>query len=216
MNNEFEELRRKMVEDQLIARGITDELIIKAFLRVPRHLFVPPSLQKEAYNDYPLPIGGGQTISQPYMVAIMLEEADLSPEHRVLEVGTGSGYQTALLAEIVREVYSIERIQELAVKAEKILNQLGYKNVKIKVGDGTLGWEEYAPFDRIIVTAGAPKVPDSLKKQLSRNGGKMVIPVGSRHMQALTVVTRKGEDLFVEKSAPCVFVPLLGKEGWRE
>ena len=205
-----------MVEEQLIRRGISDPRVIEAFRKVPRHLFVPEKFREEAYNDYPLPIGEGQTISQPYMVAIMLEKAELEPHHRVLEIGTGSGYQTALLAEIAGEVYSIERVPELAGRAREILERLGYRNIKIKVGDGTLGWEEYAPYDRIIVTAAAPSIPPSLKRQLSPEGGKLVIPVGSRYSQILTIVTRWGDRFEVEEDSPCVFVPLIGKEGWEE
>ncbi len=207
---------QKMIEEQLIRRGIRNSLVLKAFRKVPRHLFVPEKYSQEAYNDYPLPIGSGQTISQPYMVAIMLEEADLEPHHRVLEIGTGSGYQTALLAEIVKEVYSVERIPDLGGKAQQVLEQLDYKNIKIKIGDGTLGWEEYAPYDRIIVTAAAPEVPSSLKEQLSPRGGRLVIPVGSRYSQVLTVVIRDINNFKSYKTSPCVFVPLIGKEGWED
>ncbi len=216
MKDKFAVQRERMVQEQLIRRGIKDRRVIEAFLKVPRHLFVDRAYLDEAYNDYPLPIGYGQTISQPYMVAIMLERAELEPHHRVLEIGTGSGYQTALLAEIVKEVYSVERIPQLAERAREVLESLGDENVKIKTGDGTLGWEEFAPYDRIIVTAGAPKIPEPLKEQLSPEGGKLLIPVGPRYSQVLYIVTRRGDEYEIEKDSPCVFVPLIGEEGWEE
>ena len=209
-------LRELMVKEQLISRGINDKRIVEAFLKVPRHEFVPPSLKEEAYNDYPLPIGFGQTISQPYMVAIMLETARLKPQQRVLEIGTGSGYQTALLLQLVKEVYSIERVPELAGRAKEILERLGYSEVKIKIGDGSVGWEEFAPFDRIIVTAAAPEIPVSLKRQLSPNGGNLIVPVGQRYHQILKIVSREGKNYNIKEGDPCVFVPLVGKEGWEE
>ncbi len=216
MDDRYAILRERMVEEQIRRRGIRDPLVLAAFRKVPRHLFVPENLRDEAYRDYPLPIGYGQTISQPYMVAVMLEKARLSPGHRVLEIGTGSGYQTALLAEIVKEVYSVERIPELAGRAREILERLGYGNVKIKVDDGSLGWEEFAPYDRIIVTAAAPSVPEALLKQLSPHGGVLVIPVGERHSQVLTIVEREGNNYKVTEDSPCVFVPLIGREGWED
>ncbi len=180
---------------------------------MPRHVFVPPDLVDEAYEDHPLSIGKGQTISQPYIVALMTEALELEGNEKVLEVGTGSGYQTAILAELAREVYSIERIPELARDAERRLEDLGYTNVHIKVGNGTLGWPEEAPFDAIMVTAGAPKVPGPLKAQLA-DGGRLVIPVGSEFHQVLYRVKRQKDTFSEEALTSCVFVPLVGEEGW--
>ncbi len=210
----FEEMRRKMVERQIVARGIRDGRVIRAMLKVPRHFFVPEHYRNEAYNDYPLPIGHGQTISQPYMVAVMTEALELNSDHKVLEIGTGSGYQTAILAEIAREVYSVERVKELAERAETTLKSLGYKNVHIKVGDGTLGWEEHAPYDRIIVTAAAPDIPRPLIDQLNPYG-IIVIPLGGHYLQTL-VKARKLPDgtVFREEMFSCAFVPLIGKHGF--
>ncbi len=202
-----------MVETQLRKRGIKDPLVLDAMGRVPRHEFVPPEYGEKAYLDGPLPIGTGQTISQPYMVAVMTESLRLQGGDKVLEIGTGSGYQTAILAEIAGEVYSVERHKDLALKAEKILNDLGYANTHIKVGDGTLGWKEKAPFDGIIVTAGAPFVSQALKDQLT-DGGRLVIPVGSRWSQELLRITKEGDSFFQEDLLGCVFVPLVGEEGW--
>lgn len=211
----FRERREKLVE-HLRRRGIRDERVLSAMLKVPRHLFVPPELTEEAYNDYPLPIGCGQTISQPYIVALMTEALEVRENHRVLEIGTGSGYQCAILAELAKEVYSVERIPELALKAQKVLSLLGYNNVRIKIDDGTLGWPEYAPYDRIIVTAGAPKIPEPLLEQLDK-GGIMVIPVGDEYSQELLVVTKLTEDgkVKIKSLGGCVFVKLRGEYGWK-
>ena len=210
------DLRKKMVEFQIIGRGIRDRGVIDAMLRVPRHLFVPPAYRGEAYNDYPLFIGRGQTISQPYMVAAMTEALELKGEERVLEIGTGSGYQTAVLAEIVPEVFTIERDPLLAERAKELLEELGYKNIRFKIGDGTLGWPEEAPFDRIIVTAAAPAVPEPLKEQL-RVGGIIVIPIGGRFGQTLVKGKKISEKkLKVEELFECAFVPLVGKYGFPE
>jgi len=211
---DFERLRKKMVETQLIPRGIRDRKVIEAFLIVQREKFVPENLKESAYDDTPLPIGEGQTISQPYIVALMTELLQLKGEEKVLEVGTGSGYQAAILSEIGCEVYSVERISTLATKAGKILQQLGYK-VKIKMGDGTLGWEEYAPYDGIIVTAGGPKIPQSLLTQL-KEGGRIVMPVGDMFSQDLIRITKVKGKFIKENFGPCQFVPLKGKEGWGE
>ena len=211
---DFERLRKKMVETQLIPRGIRDRKVIEAFLVVPREKFVPENLKESAYDDTPLPIGEGQTISQPYIVALMTELLQLKEKEKVLEVGTGSGYQAAILSEIGCEVYSVERISTLATKAGKILQQLGY-NVKIKIGDGTLGWEEYAPYDGIIVTAGGPKIPQSLLTQL-KEGGRIVMPVGDMFSQDLIRVTKIKGKFRKENFGGCQFVPLKGKEGWDE
>lgn len=210
----FEQLRKQMVETQLIPRGIKDKKVIEAFLKVPREEFVPEEMKKYAYDDTPLPIGKGQTISQPYMVALMTELLQLKGGERVLEIGTGSGYQAAILAEIGCEVYSVERIPELAERAKKILQKFGY-NVKIKVGDGTVGWQEWAPYDGIIVTAGGPKIPDALIEQL-KEGGRLVMPVGDMYFQDLIRVTKIRGKLYKENFGGCQFVPLKGKNGWQE
>lgn len=211
----FESERKWMVQTQLIPRGISDKLVLDAFRKVPRHMFVPDAFADSAHNDYPLPIGGGQTISQPYMVALMTECLGLKGGEKVLEIGTGSGYQMAILAEIAGEVYSVERLQELADAAGRHLEALGYKNCFIKVGDGTLGWEEKAPYDGIVVTAGAPKIPPSLVRQL-KEGGRLVIPVDCGFGQVLTIVERHGPSFKTNEVCGCVFVPLIGKEGWPE
>jgi len=206
--------RERMVECQLAARGIEDERVLAAMREVPRHLFCDPVGHPESYDDHPLQIGEGQTISQPYMVALMTEYLCLAGQEKVLEIGTGSGYQTAILAKLAAEVFSVERVDALARRAEETLSSQGYENVRIRVGDGTLGWPEHAPYDRIIVTAGAPKVPSSLTAQLA-DGGRLVIPVGSRHMQTLTVVTREKDKFRERTGCSCIFVKLIGKEGWR-
>ena len=204
-----------MVAVQLAARDITDPRVLAAMRKIPRHLFCDPPNHPEAYADYPLPIGEGQTISQPYMVAYMTQCLSLTGAERVLEIGTGSGYQTAILAELEGEVYSIERIPYLAERAGRILSELGYRNVVIAVRDGTLGWPERAPYDRIVATAGAPRVPPALTEQLA-DGGILVIPVGGLHMQTLTIVTRHGDQLIEQADFSCAFVRLIGREGWEE
>ena len=211
----FRKLREDMVKDQLISRGIFDKLVLDAMKKVPRERFIPKDLEGSAYDDCALPIGEGQTISQPYMVAIMTEKLGLSGSEKVLEIGTGSGYQAAVLAEIAKEVYTIERIPAIAERSQKIFDELGYKNIKVIVGDGTLGLPEKAPFGGIIVTAGSPDIPKPLVDQLS-DGGKLVIPVGETFEQTLTIVTKHGSKLDVERSIGCVFVPLVGKFGWKE
>jgi len=207
------ELRKKMISEQLIPRGISDEKVLSAFLKVSREKFIPEGEIKGAYSDFPLPIGHDQTISQPYMVALMTECLQLKGNEKVLEIGTGSGYQTAILAEIAKEVYTIDRIGTLLESARGRLSGLGYKNINCKTGDGTLGWPEEAPFDAIIVTAGAPNVPQTLIEQLGE-GGRLVIPVGDSASQTLTVVEKKGSDTNSNNICSCVFVPLIGKEGW--
>jgi protein-L-isoaspartate(D-aspartate) O-methyltransferase len=209
----YEMLRELMVVQQLIPRGIQEEKVLDAFRKVLRHEFVPEEFRSSAYNDYPLPIGDKQTISQPYMVALMTECLALKGGERVLEIGTGSGYQMAILAEIAGEVYSVERFGSLAAAAEATLTRLGYTNCTIKTGDGTLGCEEHAPYDGIVVTAGAPGIPDSLVRQL-KVGGRLVIPIGGRFSQVLTVVEKTGGPIRVEEVCGCVFVPLVGKDGW--
>ena len=210
----WERQRRKMVEIQLIGRGIRDKKVISAFLKVPRHEFVPPPHRKDAYGDFPLPIGEGQTISQPYMVALMTELLLLKGDEKVLEIGTGSGYQTAILAEIAKSIYTVERIASLLERAKEILEFLGYKNIHFRVGDGTKGWEENAPYDAIIVTAASPEIPPPLFEQL-KEGGRMVIPVGNRLGQDLIRVTKKKGKPKKENFGPCIFVPLIGEYGWK-
>ncbi len=209
----FEELRDLMVRTQLIPRGITDELVLKAMRKVPRHLFIDESNWYKAYEDVALPIGEGQTISQPYMVAVMTELLQLTGKEKVLEVGTGSGYQGAILAELSKEVYTIERFEKLAKSAEEKFRALGYSNIFTKIGDGTTGWSEKAPFDRIIVTAGTPKIPEPLIQQLVQEG-IIVAPVGERFSQQLIKVKKTERGLSEEYHTICVFVPLVGKYGW--
>ena len=205
-------LRRRMVDEQLIPRDIKDPRVLDAFKKIERHKFVPQEFITSAYADFPVPIGEGQTISQPYIVALMSEYLDLTGSERVLEVGTGSGYQTAILAELAEEVYTIERFENLANQAQNLLNELGYKNIKIKIGDGTLGWPEQAPFDRIIVTAASLNIPPPLSEQL-REGGKLILPLGERFSQVLTLVEKKQGILQYKDICGCVFVPLVGKYG---
>lgn len=210
----YSQLREDMVNLQLIPRHISDQRVLAAFGKVVRHLFVPEKIQNSAYDDCALPIGENQTISQPYMVAIMTELLKLQGSEKVLEVGTGSGYQAAILAELSKKVYSIERIKTLSQKAEKIIKDQGYSNIEFVVSDGTKGYPEAAPYDAIVVTAGCPQIPQPLLDQLAE-GGRLVIPVGNAFQQILTKVTKHGSDFTPEESVPCVFVPLLGEYGWR-
>lgn len=208
--------RMRMVDAQIRARGVKDVHLLKAMQTIPRHLFVEEAMMDQAYNDNPLPIGEKQTISQPYIVALMTEALSLTGKEKVLEIGTGSGYQTAILAQLSDRVFSIERIASLAGRARKMLDYLNAFNVAIRVGDGTYGWNEEAPFDAILVTAGAPKVPSLLVAQLSL-GGKLVIPVGSRSTQTLLKVTRLSNDISdikKEDLGGCRFVDLIGEHGW--
>ncbi|HVO67966.1 MAG TPA: protein-L-isoaspartate(D-aspartate) O-methyltransferase [Syntrophales bacterium] len=208
--------RLKMVDSQIRARGVRDPRVLKAMETVPRHLFVNEALRDQSYNDNPLPIDGGQTISQPYIVALMTEAMELKGNEKVLEIGTGSGYQTAILAELAEHVFSIDRIAPLASGARRLLESLNYFNVAIRVGDGTYGWREEAPFDAIMVTAGAPSIPKTLLEQLAI-GGRLVIPTGGRHSQVLLKLTRSSEDLNDVKKEDlggCRFVDLIGEYGW--
>jgi protein-L-isoaspartate(D-aspartate) O-methyltransferase len=205
--------REEMVKHQLIRRNISDSLVLDAMRKVPRHKFVEPALRNRAYDDCPLPIGHGQTISQPYIVALMTQSLGLQGGERVLEIGTGSGYQAAILAEIADKVFTMERHGALANLARKVLDELKYANVVMRTGDGSIGWKQFAPYDGIIVTAASPGVPDSLIKQL-KEGGRMVIPVGDKYSQDLTIVTRIGEETDIKKVGGCVFVPLVGREGF--
>jgi len=210
----YKRLRDLMVETQLVPRGIKDERVIAAMRKVPRHLFVPDFIRHSAYDDMALPIGDDQTISQPYMVAVMTELLELKGDERVLEVGTGSGYQAAVLGELAREVYTIERFASLAEAARNRLIDLGYQNVYAVVGDGTKGLEDKAPFDSIIITAAAPKIPDPLINQL-KDGGIIVAPVGERFSQVLIKGKKEKGILAEEYHTPCVFVPLVGEYGWK-
>jgi protein-L-isoaspartate(D-aspartate) O-methyltransferase len=202
-----------MVRDQLRSRGIHDARVLEAMGRVPRHAFAGETSPTRAYGDFPLDIGDGQTISQPYMVALMTEALALDGSQRVLEIGTGSGYQTALLAELARNVYTVERIGRLSERAKGLLDEHGYANVHYRVGDGTLGWPDFAPYDRIIVTAGAPLVPAALTEQLEPDGS-MVIPVGGRADQELLLVERTPGGTRQTCLTHCIFVKLLGQQGW--
>jgi protein-L-isoaspartate(D-aspartate) O-methyltransferase len=210
---DFPKARLKMVEEQIISRGIKDAKLIAAVKKIPRHLFVEEALQSQAYSDHPLPIGEKQTISQPYIVALMTEALLLTGKEKVLEIGTGSGYQTATLAELSEKVFSIERIRSLAIRARKLLYELGYFNVEIKIIDGTHGWREESPFDAIIVTAGAPNIPQPLIDQLTM-GGRLVIPVGDAFVQDLIRVIKTEEGIKKEDLGGCRFVKLIGKYGW--
>ncbi len=207
--------REKMVREQLIPRGIVDPRLLSAMRTVPRHLFIEEALWGEAYNDYPIPIGERQTISQPYIVALMTQALELKGTEKVLEIGTGSGYQTAILAELAQKVYSIERIRSLSVKARRVLDQLHYLNILLKVNDGTQGWPEESPFDAIIVTAASPGVPQPLKEQLAV-GGRMVIPVGDRYTQTLLKLVKNEEGFQEEDLGGVRFVSLIGAHGWQE
>jgi protein-L-isoaspartate(D-aspartate) O-methyltransferase len=229
-DKDYDFLRHRMVEEQLRARGISDQRVLAAMEKVPRHVFVPPASRHNAYSDGPLPIDQGQTISQPYMVARMTELLALSETSRVLEVGTGSGYQAAILGELAGDIWTVERIPELAAKAEQLLSSLGYVNVRVILSDGTTGFPEAAPYDGVLVTAAAPRVPESLRKQLAV-GGRMVIPISAGYSQDLTLIERLA-DIPAELQDPhtgeqdpqrafrettilgCVFVPLIGAEGY--
>lgn len=210
----FERARQRMIEEQIRARGVRDARVIAAVSRVPRHLFVEEALRGHAYLDKALPIGDRQTISQPYMVALMTEQLELEGRERVLEIGTGSGYQTAVLAELAETVFSIERIPGLARVARQRLEALGAYNVLVQVGDGTIGWNEHAPFDAILVTAASPKIPRPLVDQLAV-GGRLILPVGDEDVQTL-VRLRKTEDGSIEREdlGDCRFVKLVGRHGW--
>lgn len=203
----YDRERKEMVEFQIRRRGVKDRKVLKAMLKVPRHLFVPEQMKELAYGDEPLPIGEGQTISQPYIVAYMTEALRLRGRERVLEIGTGSGYQTAILAEIVREVYTVELIPELSARARAVLEKFGYRNIQFRVGDGTLGWPEHAPYDAILVSAAPASVPPALVEQL-KTGGQMIIPVGT-DFQELVLVTRKETGWDEQRLIGVRFVPLI-------
>jgi len=213
--SDYATARRRMVDTQLLSRGVRDQEVLRALGRVPRHLFVEEALRARAYGDGALPIGYDQTISQPFMVATMTEALQLQGGEKVLEIGTGSGYQTSVLAEIAERVFSVERIAPLYRRARALLDHLGYHNVVLRQGDGTLGWRDHAPYDAIVVTAGAPHVPQALRDQLAL-GGRLVIPVGDRRQQNLLRITRGESDDRSEMLGGCVFVDLVGSDGWAE
>jgi protein-L-isoaspartate(D-aspartate) O-methyltransferase len=215
IHNDFALNRRFMVETQIKPRGIQNKRVLAIMLEMPRHLFVEEKYFVSAYADHPLPIGEGQTISQPYIVALMTEKLDLTGTERVLEVGTGSGYQTAILAKLAKEVYTVERFGSLSINAKAVHSKLGFKNIYFKIGDGSLGWAEFAPFDRIIITAAAPDLPVKLFDQLGKSGS-MLVPIGARFSQVLTRITRDTlGHMLQEDICGCVFVPLIGDNGWK-
>jgi protein-L-isoaspartate(D-aspartate) O-methyltransferase len=211
----FQKARDRMVDTQLVSRGVHEPRVLDALRKVPRHLFVDEALCDQSYNDHPLPICERQTISQPYIVALMTEALGLQGTEKVLEIGTGSGYQTAILAELANRVYSIERLLGLSQRARQVLQDLGYRNVALKVGDGTLGWPEEAPFDAILVSAGAPFVPQPLVDQMAM-GARLVIPVGDHLSQELVLVERAPEGIRKTNMGGCRFVDLIGKCAWKE
>ncbi len=211
----YERRREEMVRNQIEARGIKAPEVLAAFRRVPRHLFVSEALRDQAYGDYPLPIGEQQTISQPYIVAEMTQALNLVEEDRILEIGTGSGYQAAILAQIVYRVYTIERKRSLYLQARNLFDKLHYHNIVMKYADGTKGWRDESPFDGIIVTAGAPQIPDVLIDQLGE-GGRLVVPVGNQHTQELIKIFRDGQNIRQTSLGGCRFVKLVGEHGWKE
>jgi protein-L-isoaspartate(D-aspartate) O-methyltransferase len=209
----YERARARMVEEQLVGRGVSDPRVIAVMATLERHRFVDEALRDRAYDDKPLPIGERQTISQPYMVALMTQALELRGGERVLEIGTGCGYQTAVLAELAATVFSIERLSVLATRARDVLDELGYHNVAIRVGDGTLGWKEEGPFDAIVVTAGTPQVPRPLVEQLA-SPGRLVFPIGEEDLQTLVRIRKDTDGLREEYFGDCRFVKLVGRYGW--
>jgi protein-L-isoaspartate(D-aspartate) O-methyltransferase len=214
-SKKYKRQREEMVKRQIVARGITDEKVISAMRTVPRHLFVSEALTDQAHGDFPLPIGEQQTISQPYIVAEMTQALQLSKKDRVLEIGTGSGYQAAIISQIAYRVYTIERIHSLLLKARSLFDRLLYHNILTRYSDGTSGWADQSPFDAIIITAGAPKIPETLVSQLAM-GGRMVIPVGDQYSQELIKLHREKNGIHKTNLGGCRFVKLIGEQGWRE
>ena len=215
MNHDYRIAREKMVKNQLVPRGITDQGVLKAMRKVPRHLFLEEALVGEAYNDHPLPIGHQQTISQPYIVALMTQALELTGKEKTLEIGTGCGYQTAILAELSEKVYTIERIRLLMEEARALLAELNYLNVLFSAFDGTTGWKEYEPYDAIMVTAGTARIPQPLLEQLA-DGGRMIIPIGDKTSQELIKITRDKDHYDKKSLGGCRFVDLIGIHGWNE
>jgi len=215
MTHDYRLARERMVKNQLAPRGMTARDVLRVMGKIHRHLFVEEALVGEAYNDHPLPIGHKQTISQPYIVALMTQALGLKGAEKTLEIGTGSGYQTAILAELSKKVYTVERIGPLLEKAKRLLGSLGYANIQFKAFDGTLGWEDYAPYDAILVTAGAPKLPEPLLNQLSERG-RLIIPIGDKYSQELFKVIKEKDAYRKENLGGCRFVDLIGVHGWKE
>ena len=213
-SREYARWRNRMVDEQLVKRGINDRRVLDAMRVMPRHVFVPEEFKPQAYEDRPVPIGEGQTISQPYIVAIMTERLRLKPHHIVLEIGTGSGYQTSILCHLSHYVYSVERVSRLADQAGARIGDLGYNNIEIYVGDGSQGLPDQATFDRIMVTAAVPRLPNVLCTQLDKHGGQMILPIGDEELQELTLVTRRGERFTSRTLLRCRFVPLIGRYGF--
>lgn len=214
MTHDYRLARERMVKNQLMPRGITDQGVLRVMGKIHRHLFVDEALAGEAYNDHPLPIGQKQTISQPYIVALMTQALELTGKEKTLEIGTGSGYQTAILAELSRMVYTIERIKPLLEKSKELLDRLGYTNILFKAFDGTLGWKEFEPYDAIMVTAGAPRIPQPLLDQMAE-GGRIILPIGNRYSQDLVKVTKLKDNYKEENLGGCRFVDLIGVHGWK-
>ena len=215
LSRKYDRKREEMVRSQIEARGVKDPLVLSAFRTVPRHLFVSEALREQAYGDYPLPIGEQQTISQPYIVAEMTQALEIGRNDRVLEIGTGSGYQAAILAQIVYRVYTIERRRSLYIQTRSLFDKLNYHNIVTKYADGTKGWQEESPFDAIVVTAGAPEVPQVLINQLAE-GGRLVVPVGNQHTQELIKICRTKDKIQQTNLGGCRFVKLVGEHGWKE
>jgi len=215
MTHDYRLARERMVKNQLIPRGIDDQEVLRVMGKIQRHLFMEEALLGEGYNDHPLPIGHKQTISQPYIVALMTEALELTGKEKTLEIGTGSGYQTAILAELSEKVFTIERIRPLMEKARSLLQELGYTNILFKAFDGTIGWKEHEPYDTIMVTAGAPKIPKPLLDQLA-DGGRMVIPIGDKVSQKLIKIIKKEDSYKEENLGGCRFVDLIGIHGWKK
>lgn len=212
--NDYTVARNRMIREQLIPRGIKDDQLLEAMARIPRHIFVEDALQDQAYGDYPLPIGEGQTISQPFIVALMTQSLELEGHETILEIGTGCGYQTAVLADLGEKVYSVERIKSLAIRARRHLDRLRYLNVVCKIDDGTTGWQKHAPYDAIIITAASPEIPPPLLEQL-KDPGNMIIPVGDHISQELVVVRKREGEIFQTTIEQVRFVSLIGRHGWQ-